>query len=346
MYRTKYVFNLDHVVEYVKNSYSREKQDLFDNFFVYKALDELIPVTENDFNNFRDTILDKFNHPGYLIYVDTYYIFQPFDQNEDVPMYYRTTFDKPILNKLSLYNYLKNTTAYQKHKDKNQKKKQKAVNNSIFKDDYAFYDFEAVREYYDNRNEYKYVGIIDKEASRRKVKRPDEMADVFKIREQRAKVLEKKRGTGIPSIKGAVCATSKSKEYLDNVAKDLGIKLKGEETRIEVCDQIRDQLIHLEKYSTDKKKKTYIMIPKNHKDYAFPLNLEDRVRYLKDQVRSKIKFKLETTTKIYKHKDGANKGLPYYQFRIKNQSALDEFSDILTRLGGKKEKSEWVFVIE
>ena len=38
--------------------------------------------------------------------------------------------------------------------------------------------------------------------------------DVFKIREPREKNLDKKRGTGIPTFKGAVCSTSKSKGYI------------------------------------------------------------------------------------------------------------------------------------
>ena len=45
------------------------------------------------FNNFSDTIFDKYNRTGYLIKRESYYIFQPFDENEDVPMYYRKTFN-------------------------------------------------------------------------------------------------------------------------------------------------------------------------------------------------------------------------------------------------------------
>ena len=75
-------------------------------------------------------------------------------------------------------------------------------------------------DYYDDRKEFKFIGIIDKETNRRKSKRVEEIKDVFKIREKRDKVLDKKRGTGIPSLKGAVCATSKQKEYLEELAKD------------------------------------------------------------------------------------------------------------------------------
>ena len=87
LYLKKYEYSLKGIINYVRNSYDEEKRDLFDEFFVYKALDELIPITENDFISFKDTIIDKYNRQGYLIYVGNNYIFQPLDQNEDVPMY-------------------------------------------------------------------------------------------------------------------------------------------------------------------------------------------------------------------------------------------------------------------
>ena len=37
----------------------------------------MIPRTENDYNNFKDTIYDKYNNSGYLIQRDDFYIFQP-----------------------------------------------------------------------------------------------------------------------------------------------------------------------------------------------------------------------------------------------------------------------------
>ena len=210
LYLKNYVYSLDKILKYVKNSYNEEKKELFDSFFVFKALDELIPLTENDFNNYKDTILDKFNRQGYLIYNNGNYIFQPFDQNEDVPMYYRTTFDKEIPNQLSLYNYLKNSIEYN-----NLKKKITTDSEEILKHNVQVYDFDSVMDYYDNRDEFKYVGIIDKELSRRKSKQVGELNDVFKIREKRSKILDKKRGTGIPSLKGAVCSIAKDKGYLE-----------------------------------------------------------------------------------------------------------------------------------
>ena len=345
LYKTKYAYTLDHILDYVKKTYDDEKRDLFDEFFVYKALDELIPITENDFNNFKDTILDKFNRPGYLIYIDKYYIFQPFNQNDDVPMYYRTTYNKPLINKLSLYNYLKNTIEYKKYKGTKIKKKQESTKN-LFKDNLNAYNFDATIEYYDNRNEYKFVGIVDKEASRRKSKHPDEMKDVFKIREMRNKILEKKRGTGIPSLKGAVCATSKSKEYLEEIAVDLKVKLVDNDTRTGICDSIKNKLLELEKYSTGKSKLTYIMIPSDHPLYKFPYNLEDRVEHIKNEIYDKIKFKIDFSVDKIKHKAGQYKDKSYYVISIKNTNKLVDFTEMLHNLGAKLEKEKWTILVD
>ena len=342
MYKTKYNYTLKQIISYVFNSYNEEKQELFNNFFVYKALDELIPITENDFNNFKDTILDKFNKPGYLIQRNKYYIFQPFDQNEDVPMYYRSTFDKHLLHKLTLYKYMKNTDVYKLYKGK---KKKKYITKSHLLKEVKVYDFESVQDYYDNRNEFDVVGIIDKELSRRKTNRPEEIKDVFKIRNKRSKILEKKRGTGIPSLKGAVCVTSKSKEYLVSIAKKVGAKIpEKNETRTNVCNLIKERLLHLEKYSTEKdnNKFTYIMIPKNHPIYPFPYNLEDRVKYIKQQITSHIKFKIDL--KVEKNLDKKTK-LPWYNVKLQDSSKLKEFHKIFDDLKGVLEKGTWLFII-
>jgi len=284
LYMTNYVYDLKTITDYVVDSLNKSKKELFDNFFVQKALDELIPVTENDFNNFKDVLYDKNYRAGYLIYLDGYYIYQPFDENENVPMYYRTNYQQNYQSKLSLYNYIVN--------EKFDFIKDMTSDTNLSDDKFNEYIFDDVIDYYDNRNEYDIVGIIDKEINRKKNKRSDEIKDVFKIREKRDKILEKKRGTGIPSLKGAVCATSKQKEYLEKLAKNVGIKsIKNDITREDLCNNIMHKLIELEKYSTGKNKMTYIMIPKNHPTLKFPLNLEDRTEYIKNEVSKFIKTK-------------------------------------------------------
>ncbi len=270
MFKFKYVYTLKDIINFVKDSYPKERKDLFDEFFVYKGLDDMIPITENDFNNFKDTIYDKYNVPGYLIYRHSFYIFQPFDQNEDVPMHYRTTYNKSLLNDLSIFNYMKKTDLY-----KESQKLMKEIEQRVGDKDKEAYDFDSVRDYYDAKEENDYIGIIDKSGRRREEQRED----VFKIRPRREKILTKKRGTGIPSAKGAVCYTSKSKDELTDLAVDLGLKEKGlDKNRVGICQNIKTQLLYLEKYTTGKNKKTYMIIPGNHPVYPFPYNLEDRVK--------------------------------------------------------------------
>jgi superfamily II DNA or RNA helicase len=330
LYMTDYVYNLKTIVDYVKDSYSKEKKDLFDDFFVQKGLDELIPVTENDFNNFKDIVYDKTYRAGYLIYLDGYYLFQPFDENENAPMYYRTTYQHNYQSKLSLYNYLLNEEI------------DIGSDVGISTDeeiDVSMYNFDDVMDYYDNRKEYDFVGIVDKETNRRKSKRLEEIKDVFKIREKREKILDKKRGTGIPSLKGAVCATSKQKEYLEKLAKDVGVKLPSKElTRDDICSSIMNKLIELEKYSTGKNKMTYIMVPKNHPKLKFPLNLEDRVEYIKTEVE-KI---LSTTVKFTeKTKDKTIE----LSFKLNSKPNRDELNKLDALDLESKDKLKWEITI-
>jgi hypothetical protein len=76
-------------------------------FFLDQALEDMMPKSENDFNNFRDTIFDKYNRSGYLIQRGKYYLFQPFNENEDVPMYYRETTNINRTNQITLENFIK-----------------------------------------------------------------------------------------------------------------------------------------------------------------------------------------------------------------------------------------------
>jgi len=342
LFGKKHVYTIDVMLSHVKDSYVPEKKDLFDQFFVFKALDELLPVSENDFNNFKDIIYDKYNRHGYLIFVNNYYIFQPFEQNEDVPMHYRVTYDKQISQQLSLHSYLKNTQDFQDFIG------HEKVDDEIEIEKNDAYDFDSVMSYYDSRDEYKMVGIIDKEFVSRKNKQANDGNDVFKIREMRPKILDKKRGTGIPSLKGAVCSTSKNKKYLENIAKDLKIAYKNDSTRTLLCEQIKDKMLFLEKYGTTKNKDkiTYVMVPKNHKTYAFPYNLEDRVDFIQDIIKTNIIFKLNISVKIENKNKGPEKGYPTYKIIIKNKPELKEHTDFLSSINAKLSSDTWIILIE
>ena len=352
MYITSPVYTLKDIVEYVKKTYDVDKHDLFDDFFVFKALDSLTPITENDFNNFRDTITDKNNTQGYLIYRDEYYIFQPFDQNEDVPLYYRVNNMQEINYELSLYNYMKNSDKYkglkeEKKKGKLIKDKNKGKGKSSA-DNVNIYNFDDTMDYYDSREEYDFVGIIDKELSRRKNKRTDEIKDVFKVRPKLPKILDKKRGTGIPSWRGAVCETAKSKAYLDSTAKKLGAEIKSGMTRTDICSSLEQKMLHKEKYATDKNKDkfTYIRIPANHPKYPFPYNLEDRIKFIIAKIRQNVNVAIDITTSKDSVKSGENKGLPSYQIIIKKKPQLDEYTEFFKNLGAVQTKDEWNILVD
>jgi hypothetical protein len=352
LYIMNYSYTLKNIIELVKSKYLDENKDLFDEFYVYKALDELIPITENDFNNFKDTIEDKHHRQGYLIYRGKFYIFQPFEQNENIPMYYRTHVHKKISTNLSIYNYLKMTDQLNNHIDIKIKKEGDDNNDD---DTNVFYDFETTMDYYDSRDENNYVGFIDKEVNRRKNKSINEIDDVFKIREKRAKILEKKRATGLPSLKGAVCATAKDKGYLLKVAKKLDVPINKKIIRQDICKEIENKMLLLEKYGTaeEKNKKTYIMIPANHPNYMFPYNLEDRVSFIINKIEKYVKVNFNISTKKLKKTSGEEKGMASYLIKIVNEEKKDKndvdlLNGIIKKYKGKETKKdkEWEILVE
>lgn len=366
MYILDYAYKLEDIINKIKQKYDDDKKDIFDDFYVYKALDELIPITENDFNNFQDTIIDKHHKQGYLIYRGKYYIFQPFDSNEDLPMSYRTNVEKTIPSNLSIYSYLKMTNQLSQQIDIKFKSKLSDLDTNIETDIQSLYDFESIMDYYDTRDEYKYVGIIDKEINRRKNKEISEIDDVFKLREKRAKILEKKRATGLPSLKGAVCATAKDKGYLEKVAKNLLLDLKDRKTRQDLCAKIENQMLLMEKYGRslvessgkkhdkDEKKMTYIMIPSNHPKYPFPYNLEDRVIFIENKIKEMIKLNVKLETKKISKTSGPEKGFPSYIItisnneKIKDKNDIDFLRSILEKYNAKEKQKEkeWEIIVE
>jgi len=356
LYKFKYVYTLDECLYEIKKLYIGEKKDLFEDFFVYKALDELIPLSENDFNNFSDIIYDKFNIPGYIIYRNTFYIFQPFEENEDVPMYYRATYQSTLFNDLSLYSYLKsinilklinNKSEEQLNKESSKFDSQKSIKN--------IYNFANVIEYYDQKPEYDYIGIIDKASSHKRA--IDEIIpDVFKLRTKRDKILIKKRGTGIPTLTGAVCETSKNKKELIEVAKELNIDVdkldfSSNNSRTSVCIIIRNRLLYLEKYSTikDKNKYTYMIIPDNHPIYKFPINLEDNIKHVLNKIKDKIPYAIEHS--IEKSSNGIfegkrDKSLPKYTLFLNNNTDISKYENFLVKMGFILKNKKWYLIIE
>lgn len=328
LYKIDYVYTLTDIMNYIKDSIDKKKLELFDDFFVFKAIDELVPATENDFNNFTEPIFDKYGRQGYLIHVGKYYIFQPFDQNENVPMYYRTTYDKSLSAQATIYNYVKNMNIESDLTIEIQEGEIKSV-----------YDYRSVMDYYDNKNEYKYVGIIDKEPiSAKKPKDISELNDVFKIRNKRRKMDKKKRGTGIVTILGSVCFTARKYDELLKIAKELGISGTNL-SKQGLCDSIRDKLIFLERYNKDNL--TYLMIPANHPIYPFPLNVHDRKDYIINNIRNKIKILEPNNIKVIPQQIKIdNQNVQVYKIEINKE--LSEFKQILLDMNASNVGNKWI----
>lgn len=322
LYRIRFVYTIDQIFEYIKNNYDDNKFELFDPFFLYKAIDELTPITENDFNNFEDIIYDKYNTQGYLIFRDKYYIFQPFTENEDILMYYRTTYKEELLHDINIQQFIELNKINVNIKEK-----------KIYK---------YIMEYYDSKTDFIYVGIIDKDNNNN---------DVFKIRQEKQKQHQKKRGSGIPTLKGSVCYTSKDKKYLIEIATKIGVKDVDKINRFNICEVIRQRLLFLEKYSTNKNnnKYSFIIIPSNHSTYIFPFNLEDRIEQTKELINNSlpknVNFKVEDK-KNGIFEDKRNKNFSSYKLSFPYENFHNEFINKLEEIGLKLDNNEWYIIIE
>ena len=339
LFRFKHVYLYDEIINEIKKSFLPHQAGLFDSYFLDEGLEEMMPKTENDFNNFKDTIFDKYNRPGFLIQREKYYLFQPFDENNDVPMYYRENVNITQSNQVSLKNYIK-------QKFGEVKSNVPVVEENVQSKKDTGYDFESVIDYYDSRDENFVVGIIDKNFN----KLASNESDLFKIRAPIGKSKDKKRGTGIPTLKGAVCSTSKDKDYLMNLIKKIPDINKDEIARInklireDICNEMKTKLLYLEKYSTtkDNNKITYVMVPANHPTLPFPYNLEDRIKYRVKEI-NKIGDR-EVDVKISKNKDTEIS----YKLTFKNEKFINQNPEIkkgFEKLGCKLEGNEWVLIL-
>ena len=346
LYKFKSLYKYEEIVEKVKKTLNKHQQTLFELDLLDLALDDLMPESENEFNNFRDTVIDKYNRTGYLIKKDNYYLFQPFDMKETASLFFRENMDIKLDNPASLENYLK-----EKHEDK-LKKNLKEIKED--KDDVKKgYDFESVMDYYENRNEYDLVGIIEKNLN--KLARDD--IDVFKIRKKMPKNLTKRRQTGVPKLTGAVCSTSKDKKELlkmlaklPNATKDL-LKKVNNKKRDYICEIIKQKLMFLEKYSTSKEKNkmTYLMMPANHPRYNFPFNLEDRIKYVLDYLQKETGIKIKHSVKKMNNgifMNRRDKEFVKYELTFSNSKLIEKEKVFIEKYGGKLNKGKWVIIME
>ena len=331
LFKFKIVYTLDQILERVKSKFTGEQKELFDDFFVYKALDLLIPITENDFNNFNDPIIDKFNNLGYLIYRKGYYIFQPFTENENLPMNYRNKYNKELISSPSIYNFIK---LHPKYKEYKEEIKSESLQNTGSESEISYdFDSDDFKSYYDNRDEFDIVGILDMKYDKNKNK-----IELFKIK-NKSTVSDKKRGIGITSAKGAVCDNAFEKDELLKIAKKVNaINFDPSGTRMSICEKIKERMLFLEKYSTDNK--TYLIVPRGHSQHEFPFNIKDRVEYVKNKLKD---YKLTVKKEDNGIFDGVrNKKYPKYII-----TTTDELNKTLAEeLKFNKDGKKFTLIIE
>jgi hypothetical protein len=216
------------------------------------------------------------------------------------------------------------------------------------------YDFSSVMDYFEKRDENFIVGII----SMNQNKLISESNDIFKIRPQLQKSDSKKRGTGIYSLTGAVCATSKDKDFLlkvinklkklvNNISSNVDIE-NSLGTRENMCNYIMKLLLFLEKYSTSKddNKITYVMVPADHKVYSFPYNMEDRIKYVIKQITELIDRDFDYVVK--KERNGTFekiKGLVNYNIEVKASKYIDTHRKEMEKMGFKLDNKLYVLTI-
>lgn len=315
LFLLKYVYTLDELMQEFLN----DDFKYFDQFYFYKALDDFIPKDENEKNNFTDILIDKYNRPGYLIYVNKYYIFQPFGMSEKEIMKYKTTQTININNDIGLYEFMKFNNMIDIH-TKNEE-------NNIK------YDFETYKYYYLNRKEYTYVGIIDKEPNKKKSKQESELKDIFKLRKKITMNTSKKRESGLQTYNGSVCFNSYTMDEIKKVFQNLKIPFNPKLSRIELCNQVRDKLYDLEKYSNDGL--TYLIIPSNHPVIPFPLNLKDRVEFIKQKINKKFdNVIINVSSKVENKKK-------FYIITIKKNKEVNNQYEFLKELGFTENKDSY-----
>ena len=335
LFRFKYVYLYGEILDEIKKSFLKHQSELFQNYFLEQALYDMMYINDNNINNFKDIIYDKYNRSGYIINRGKYYIFQPIQENEDVSMYYRQNMNYIQGPRVSLDSYIKNNFPNISYKD----------NTTNDNEQQYIYNFEDTLEYYENREENFIIGIIDKNTNKIAYDEPD----LFKIRYPKSKKIDKKRGTGIQTFKGGICATSKDKNFLIKIIKKIPNITKEEIDRInkltrgEICDELKNKLLYLEKYSTskDKNKMTYVMIPSNHPIYPFPYNLEDRIKLMIKKVNKLLKSNIEILVK--KLTDNNN---IMYELTFPNNKLLNEIINDIEKLGFKLDKNIWITVLK
>ena len=142
-----------------------------------------------------------------------------------------------------------------------------------------------------------------------------------------------------------------SEEDLDNYNTKLYInstldniqKLLNKPKREHICLELKDKLLHLEKYATtkDDNKVTYVMVPYDHPTLPFPYNLEDRIKHYIKVMNKAAGKKIDLLVKK-QTKDPDVK----YELILENDKYSSEFIDTIKQLGFKLNKDTWTYLLQ
>ena len=127
-------------------------------------------------------------------------------------------------------------------------------------------------------------------------------------------------------------------DEIKKVFQNLKIQFNPKLSRIELCNQVKDKLYELEKYSNDGL--TYLIIPSNHPVIPFPLNLKDRVEFIKQKIIKKcenatinVSSKVENKKKIY-------------IMNIKKSKEMENNEEFITELGFTENKDSYELIVK
>lgn len=273
MYRFQYVYTLPQIRETVLRSGVLQRMEDDDpDFYIYKALTDLVPTSENDFNNLRDLVFDKYSTKGYLIHRGEYYIFQPFSLPEDASLFHRMIYRTYLANEISLASYVKNNVSDRVARE---------ITRSYT------YDFASNRLYYEQRGFNAVYGVVDRAGAAT-------LEDSFKLRRaaaagDRGMACTSYRIDELRKIRADVLAHPLLRPGGLGAALGEQLAAEGNGSKESICEQIHEALYFIEKYSAaGAGARTFLVVPYNHPSLPFPLNLEDHAQLAAKEVRDSV----------------------------------------------------------
>jgi hypothetical protein len=110
-----------------------------------------------------------------------------------------------------------------------------------------------------------------------------------------------------------------------------------------IFNNICYKLFDLEKYSTtkDKNKMIYLIVPKND----FPLNLEDRVDYIINNIQHKTGSAINAKINIISV-EGRFNDINYVRYQILFDDTMDKFKDVMELHDATQKENKWIIIIE